>query len=185
MGGWKRDVIVPRPPQQVLVPRSSVDSSAVLPEEREPLLELFERLIRVANSEAARRALIEAARFPSSEISSFLVFNQVALHGALRPTDLAERLETGRPNVTKIVKRLETLGLAVRVADPSDERGVLVALSDYGRVIASRLVDIERHWIGVALAGWDPTDITRFTAMLSRFVDGISASQVRQETSPG
>ncbi|QXT63476.1 MarR family winged helix-turn-helix transcriptional regulator [Tessaracoccus palaemonis] len=171
---------MPRPSPSVLVPASDVDASPVLKATREPLLDLFERLIRVANSDVARRELMNTVGFPGADVPTFLAVNQLALHGALRPTDLAERLETGRPNLTKIVQRLESLGLAARVADPSDERGVLVALTDEGRRIAKRVIRTEREWVTATLVGWEDEEVSTFTQLLAKFVDRLdSASRER------
>lgn len=46
---------------------------------------------------------------------------------------LAERLACVKSNVTQLVDRLEADGLARRVPDPNDRRGVLAHLTDEGR----------------------------------------------------
>ena len=47
--------------------------------------------------------------------------------------ELAERLITRSPDVTRIVDRLETRGLVRRSADPADRRAVRVHITDEGR----------------------------------------------------
>lgn len=161
---------MPRPPLSELAPMSNVDLSAVAKDMQNEILGLFEELIRLSSRDEFRRRLMTAVDFPSDDIPTFLALNQLSLHGALRPTVLAERLETGRPNVTKIVRRLESLGLVVRLADPDDDRGILVALAQRGREIAERLLTLEQQGIDSILAEWPASDILAFRRLLSRYV---------------
>src|SRR6478609_5949660 len=52
--------------------------------------------------------------------------------GAMRPTSLAEVLNTGASYVSKIVRRLEDDGLVRRTTDPTDRRATLVSLTPSG-----------------------------------------------------
>ena len=46
---------------------------------------------------------------------------------------LAGKLSCVKSNVTQLVDRLETEGLVVRIADPSDRRSILAGVTDLGR----------------------------------------------------
>ncbi|MCV2394292.1 MarR family transcriptional regulator [Actinotalea sp. M2MS4P-6] len=175
---------MPRPPDDALARPDDVDLSAVAGADPDGLVGLVERLIRVANSDAYRRGLMTAVDFPSTDIPTFLALNQLALHGALRPTVLAERLETGRPNVTKIVQRLEALGLVVRLAAPADSRGVLVALTAEGRAIAERVVEIDERVVAGASAAWSADEVEAFRQLLARYVAGAETFDPWVETGP-
>jgi DNA-binding MarR family transcriptional regulator len=164
---------MPRPPSDALAGIHEVDLGAVATPARDRLLMLMEQAIRTANGTGFRRRLMQDADFPSSDIPTFLALNQLSLHGALRPTDLAERLETGRANVSKIVARLQVMGLVVRVADPGDQRGVLVALTAAGRRIAERVVELQDADIADATAAWPAADVARFEELLERFLGGL------------
>ncbi|MCW2887320.1 MAG: hypothetical protein QOE54_6471 [Streptosporangiaceae bacterium] len=61
--------------------------------------------------------------------------------GPVRLTSLATEEGVTQPSMTQLVQRLERQGLAARVADPSDGRVVLVAITDAGR----ELVDQRRR----------------------------------------
>lgn len=162
---------MPRPPHDALARHDDLDLSAVAAADPSGLVGLVERLIRAANSDAFRRGLMAAVDFPSQDIPTFLALNQLALHGALRPTVLAERLETGRPNVTKIVQRLEGLGLVVRTAAPADDRGVLVVLTAAGRAMAERVVALHHQVVAAIAADWPAQDRETFRRLLARYVD--------------
>ena len=53
--------------------------------------------------------------------------------GRLSHKRLAERTGTAKSNITKLVDRLEESGLARRVPDPDDRRGVIAEITAEGR----------------------------------------------------
>lgn len=108
-------------------------------------------------------------------MAALLTLNQLVYRGATRPTDIADALGTGRPNVSRIAARLVAEGLIVRVADPQDERGILLALSDRGRVYAERILAIAAGRVQWVLSAWNPADVERLTDLLAR----CTASSVR------
>jgi DNA-binding MarR family transcriptional regulator len=63
----------------------------------------------------------------------------VSQNQPLSLSELAEKLTCVRSNVTQLVDRLETDGLAKRIDDPSDRRGVKAEVTKLGR---------ERHAAG-------------------------------------
>ncbi len=80
--------------------------------------------------------------------------------GPQRITHLATRLGVAQPSVTSLVDKLEHEGLVARRADPTDARGVLVALTAAGR----RYVR-DRRQVG--------------TDLLVELIDGLPADQAR------
>jgi DNA-binding MarR family transcriptional regulator len=94
--------------------------------------------------------------------------------GALRLTALAEREAVSQPAMTGLVSRLQSAGLVVRRADPSDGRAVLVELTVAGRALiedrrARRAAALER-----LLALLDPGERARFDSAipaLRRLID--------------
>lgn len=57
----------------------------------------------------------------------------------MRIGDLAARLEIAPRSATSMVDALEEVGLAARLADPSDRRSVLVTVTPQGRDLLSRI----------------------------------------------
>jgi len=94
--------------------------------------------------------------------------------GPLRLTTLAEREAVSQPSMTGLVSRLQTAGLVVRRADPSDGRAVLVELTAQGRALikgrrARRAAALEE-----LLDLLDPGERARFDAAvpaLRRLID--------------
>ena len=98
--------------------------------------------LRLAVARTARRLRQEAFEAEgrgelSPSLSAALV--TVDLHGPLTPSELAERERVKRPTATRIVAKLEQLGLVSRTADPSDGRASLVATTAEGRALLRRL----------------------------------------------
>jgi DNA-binding MarR family transcriptional regulator len=77
-----------------------------------------------------------------SAVSSSAITTLYALNsdGPIRISDLAEREALSQPGMTTLVNRLEALGQAERVADPTDGRVALVRITDGGRAVLA-----ERH----------------------------------------
>lgn len=73
----------------------------------------------------------------SSSITTLYTLNS---DGPLRISDLAEREALTQPGMTTVINRLESLGHAERVADPTDGRAALVRITAAGRAVLA-----ERH----------------------------------------
>jgi DNA-binding MarR family transcriptional regulator len=61
----------------------------------------------------------------------------VARHGAMRVGDLARREQISKSSATRVVTRLDSLGLLVRREDPDDQRAASVDLTPAGRTLVS------------------------------------------------
>jgi DNA-binding MarR family transcriptional regulator len=86
------------------------------------------------------------------------------------PLDLRLSLALGQTatNMSKIVGRLVSAGLVVRVAAPADDRGVLVALTDEGRRIGERIMSTAESNMRTLLADWSPAEIEELRRMMAR-----------------
>jgi DNA-binding MarR family transcriptional regulator len=76
----------------------------------------------------------------------------VAQDQPLSLSELAEKLTCVRSNVTQLVDRLEADGLAKRIDDPSDRRGVKAEATKLGR---------ERHAAGAKVANKVHAEVRR------------------------
>ncbi len=169
---------MPRPGPERLTPAAEVDCSPLVSRDPQDLLVNLEAMVRWADSARRRRELMAAIEFPIDDVAAFLTLNQLVYRGATRPTDIADALGIGRPNVSRIASRLVAEGLIVRVADPQDERGILLALSAEGRVYAERIHAIAIGRIHAVLASWTPADVKTLTALFARF----AASTISADT---
>ena len=72
--------------------------------------------------------------------TSINVLAALAAEGPSRLTALATAIGIAQPAMTQLVGRMDREGLVVRLIDPEDGRGTLVAITDAGRALRS-----ERH----------------------------------------
>ena len=63
----------------------------------------------------------------------------VERHGPLTPSELAARERIQRPTATRVLARLEELGLTARTPDPHDRRSSLVAATAEGQALLDEL----------------------------------------------
>jgi DNA-binding MarR family transcriptional regulator len=98
----------------------------------------------------------------------------VELHGPLTPSELAARERVKRPTATRIVAKLEQLGLVTRTADPADGRAFLVATTAAGRELLRRLRTRKTAYLARRLAGLDHDELAtleRAATILERLLD--------------
>lgn len=81
---------------------------------------------------ALERQLIEAHRLPLAEYDVLVQLSE-AVGGALRMSQLADRVLLSRSGLTRLVERLERDGLVGRSDCSSDARGSYAVLTDLGR----------------------------------------------------
>jgi DNA-binding MarR family transcriptional regulator len=149
----------------------TADVSPVLAQDPHDLRLSIASIIHWADSRDLRLDVMATIGFPVDDIGMFLVVNQIAYRGALRPTDLASTLGTGKANVSKIVGRLEDIGLVARVPSPTDDRSVLVALTAEGRAFGEKIMDVAEDHLQQAVAGWDDADIEALRQVVARFAE--------------
>jgi DNA-binding MarR family transcriptional regulator len=68
---------------------------------------------------------------------------------------LAEHERVAPPTVTKVVGKLEALGLVVRRADPSDRRVARVSITDTGAALLGEVRQRKDVWLAARLAQMD------------------------------
>ena len=93
--------------------------------------------LRLVIVRTARRLRQEAGTDLSPSMTAALA--TVGRHGPLTPSELAARERVQRPTATRVLTRLEELGLIVRTPDPHDRRSSLVAATDAGQALLDEL----------------------------------------------
>lgn len=131
-------------------------------------------VVTFATSTAFREGVMRRSGFPfPGDLSAFLVVNQLIYRGAARPTDLADAIDTGRSNMSKIVGRLEDAGLVARRADGTDSRAVVVVLTPEGRAVGERI--LAAATLAPALATWTPDEVATLTRLVIRLARDLDA----------
>jgi DNA-binding MarR family transcriptional regulator len=83
--------------------------------------------LRLTIARAARRLRQEAGSDLSPSMTAALA--TIERHGPMTPSELASRERIRRPTATRVLARLEEMGLIQRTPDPQDRRSSLVAVT--------------------------------------------------------
>jgi DNA-binding MarR family transcriptional regulator len=86
----------------------------------------------------------------------------------LRLTDLSQRMLIRPPSVTGIADRLEKVGLIVRRASETDGRSKHVALTEKGRHLVERVLDVHHAQLARVMGGLSVEEQEQLDALLMR-----------------
>jgi DNA-binding MarR family transcriptional regulator len=103
--------------------------------------------------------------------SQISALQSLDLGGALTPRELAEAERVQPPTLTRIVSRLEELGLVGRTPHPSDGRQVILALSPAGRELLEGYRRTRDEWLAqrlLELSAEERDTVARAAEILSR-----------------
>ena len=128
--------------------------------------------LRLAVTRTARRMRQEAGTGLSpSQVSALAI---VERHGPLSPSELADRERVKRPTATRVVARLEELGVVERERDPADGRGSLLAVTPSGRELLRSLRRRKTAYLAARLRGLPDDDLdtlARASEILERLLE--------------
>jgi DNA-binding MarR family transcriptional regulator len=136
-----------------------------------PVTEVAGRL-RLVVARTARRLRQEAGADLSPSMSSALA--AIDRHGPLTPSEVAAHERVQRPTATRVLARLEDLGLVQRAPDPADRRSCLISVSPEGRALLHRQRSRKNQFLARRLATLDPEEVAaldRAAAILERMLD--------------
>ena len=103
--------------------------------------------------------------------SQISALQSLDLGGALTPRELAEAERVQPPTLTRIVSRLEELGLVGRTPHPSDGRQVILALSPAGRELLEGYRRTRDEWLAqrlLELSAEERDTVARAAEILAR-----------------
>jgi DNA-binding MarR family transcriptional regulator len=128
--------------------------------------------LRLVVARTARRLRQEAgADLSPSQISALAAIDR---HGPLTPSELAGHERIQRPTATRVLARLEELGLIARAPDPADRRSSLISVSTDGRALLGRQRSRKDLFLARRLATLGPDEVAtldRAAAILERLLD--------------
>jgi DNA-binding MarR family transcriptional regulator len=94
--------------------------------------------------------------------------------GPLTPSALAQQERIQRPTATRVVTRLEELGLVTRTPDPTDARASHVAITPAGRSLLKRIRTRKNEYLAQALRELTPAEretLAEAAAILERLLE--------------
>ena len=134
-------------------------------------LDLAVRL-RLAITRTSRRLRQTSDRGLSPSLTSALA--TLDSHGPLTPSELASRERVQRPTATRLVARLEELGVVQRAADPQDRRSSLLSVTPEGHALMVELRGRKTAYLAHRIEGLDPEEraaLDRAAAILERMLE--------------
>ena len=90
--------------------------------------------------------------------SQLSALTSLQLAGALTPRELADVERVQPPTMTKIVGKLEDLGLVARTPHPTDRRQVILAATEQGRIVYAQFERARNEWLAQQLTKLGPDD---------------------------
>ena len=90
--------------------------------------------------------------------SQLSALTSLQLAGALTPRELADVERVQPPTMTKIVGKLEDLGLVARTPHPTDRRQVILAATEQGRAVYAQFEKQRNEWLAQQLAQLTPDE---------------------------
>ncbi len=141
------------------------------------VIELNRALTRIAYllTRTRQHDRIRAAAGVPLDRAAMVILGQLAESDAIRPGELAGRLQVEAPHITRQVQRLQQAGYVDSVADPDDRRAHLIQLTPSGREAADRIREVAHRSMQAALAQWEPHDLHLLATLFHRMVDDFLA----------
>ena len=128
--------------------------------------------LRLAITRTSRRLRQEAGTGLSPTLTAALA--TVDRHGPLTPSELAARERVRRPTATRLVARLEELGVLQRAADPADRRSSLLSVTPEGRALLDEMRGRKTAFLAHRLARLEPEEravLDRAAGILERLLE--------------
>ena len=128
---------------------------------------------------------LERARRRSQGAAALSLFQVIAGHGQIRPSEIAEALQVHPSLVTRQVRNLEADGYVEVTADPGDHRSCLIKLTPAGADQMTRLQQVGLERFAKFVAEWDPAEVRTFTALLRKLEASKAAVAAAERQPPG
>ncbi|WP_405735290.1 MarR family transcriptional regulator [Streptomyces sp. NBC_01537] len=145
--------------------------------------EIERALTRIAHliTRARRHDHVKAATGVPLDRAAVIILRMLSESDALRPSELAARLQVEAPHVTRQLQRLQKAGYVSRVVDPGDRRAQLVQVTPAGRQAAVRIREVAAAAMRDALADWSPQELHQLAGQFHRMVDDFLAYVAEEE----
>ena len=128
--------------------------------------------LRLAITRTSRRLRQEAGTGLSPTLTAALA--TIDNHGPLTPSELATRERVQRPTATRLIARLEELGVLQRAADPTDRRSSLLSVTPEGHALLEEMRGRKTAYLAQRIEKLDPEEratLDRAAAILERLLE--------------
>lgn len=111
-----------------------------------------------------------ASRFDSSlQPAAFLIVRWLFSFGPTSATVLSESTAMDRSSVSRLVNQLKNLGYVKSEQSPSDRRGVLLSLTEFGQQRTMAALKEKESVFYERIAKWDDSKLEKFIELLTDF----------------
>lgn len=93
-----------------------------------------------------RRFLEEKFRDYKINRSEAPYLKVIYLHGTMRMNDLIQKLFFHKSHTTRVINSLVNDGYVDKTVDPDDKRGYILSITDKGKIIAQKIVEVLDEW---------------------------------------
>lgn len=128
---------------------------------------LQERAFRFITAELINRGI------KGIEPSHGAIIRQLSVHGPLPMSRLAKLIDRTKPTVTVLIKKMERYGYVKRVADPEDNRVVMVQLTDKAIALNDDFRQVSRLMREKIFEGFSPAERLIFAEYLDRAIENF------------
>ena len=115
-------------------------------------------------------------------VNTLQVLNQ---NGPLRMSEIAGNLGSTQSHATNIVKKLVDLKYLNRKSDPEDRRVVICEITDMGKLIANRYLELVTQRTTSMSEAWDEEKLESVVVSLEMFCREEAASRHRSDSGSG
>jgi DNA-binding MarR family transcriptional regulator len=129
--------------------------------------------LRVSISRLSRRMRVEGGR--SLNATQIAALGAVAHHSALTPGELAEHEKVQPPSMTRVIARLEEMGLLTRSPHPTDRRQVILSVTETGATLLKEERRRKEAWLAQRIKELTPEEreiLRRAAPILERLSRG-------------
>ncbi len=154
--------------------------SARSPERREEELLRFLRCSHILSSvlrELLEERFLHALGLPRLTRVQFCFLKLITLSPDLKMGEVARRLNVSPAATSKVIDRLEGLGLVVRTHSTGDRRTTLVAASEAGREVVSSYEQLKAAYIAPVIGGLGAGEARRLCELLELVCGGLLREQ--------
>ena len=120
-----------------------------------------------------RSQIEEAMNQIGTSRSHGVIICEVGANHGISQTELADKLKVRTASMTYIIKQLEELGWIYRERDMDDQRVVRVYLTEAGKAIEPKIVDVWNHLEAVILAGLSDAQQADLRLLISHMLRNI------------
>ncbi len=122
-----------------------------------------------------RRRFDVHAREHGMSLPQWRTIAQLQRAGELSQVSIANLIESDPMTVSRMVERMESLGLVERVVDPRDSRAKLVRLAPAAHAVFEQMKSVGQAVYADALAGLSAAELVMLTDALQRIRNNLNA----------